>query len=110
MADGTSRAERRPRRRRRRRKAAAAHAPESGDTFLLHASVMIVAAAALAWTMFQVVLYGGSEPAMVVIPFMYPVVVFSVSSYERFRCVSPPPRASARRPGAPRSAPIPRGI
>ena len=110
MADGTSRAERRPRRRRRRRNAAAAHAPESGDTFLLHASVMIVAAASLAWTMFQVVLYGGSEPAMVVIPFMYPVVVFSVSSYERFRCVSPPPRASARRPGAPRSAPNPRGI
>lgn len=67
----------------RRRKSRAAKIIE-GDAFLLQASVLVCSAASLGWTALQIVLYGGSEPAMVVVPLMYNVIVYGAVSYERF--------------------------
>ena len=55
-----------------------------GDAFLLQASVLVCSAASLGWTTLQIVLYGGSEPAMIVVPLMYNVIVYGVVPYERF--------------------------
>ena len=55
-----------------------------GDAFLLQASVLVCSAASLGWTTLQIVLYGGSEPAMIVVPLMYNVIVYGVVAYERF--------------------------
>lgn len=67
----------------RRRKSRAAKIIE-GDAFLLQASVLVCSAASLGWTALQIVLYGGSEPAMVVVPLMYNVIVYGAVAYERF--------------------------
>ena len=55
-----------------------------GDAFLLQASVLVCSAASLGWTTLQIVLYGGSEPAMIVVPLMYNAIVYGVVAYERF--------------------------
>ena len=70
-------------RRRKRDKSRAAKTIE-GDAFLLQASVLVCSAASLGWTALQIVLYGGSEPAMVVVPLMYNVIVYGAVAYERF--------------------------
>ena len=51
---------------------------------MLQASVLVCSAASLGWTALQIVLYGGSEPAMVVVPLMYNVIVYGAVAYERF--------------------------
>ena len=56
-----------------------------GDAFLLQASVLVCSCASLGWTVLQIALYGGSEPAMIVAPLMYNVVVYGAIFYERFR-------------------------
>lgn len=56
-----------------------------GDAFLLQASVLVCSAASLGWTTLQIVLYGGSEPAMIAVPLMYNVIVYGAVAYERFR-------------------------
>ena len=53
-------AARRPRRRRNRKKL---DAEVEGDAFLLQVSVILCACAALAWSLLQVILYQGDEPA-----------------------------------------------
>jgi class 3 adenylate cyclase len=55
-----------------------------GDAFLLQASVLVCSAASLGWTTLQIVLYGGSEPAMIAVPLMYNVIVYGAVAYERF--------------------------
>ena len=70
-------------RRRKRDKSRAAKTIE-GDAFLLQASVLVCSAASLGCTALQIVLYGGSEPAMVVVPLMYNVIVYGAVAYERF--------------------------
>ena len=70
----------------RRRKGGKGRAAKTieGDAFLLQASVLVCSAASLGWTTLQIVLYGGSEPAMIVVPLMYNVTVYGAVAYERF--------------------------
>ena len=63
-----------------------------GDAFLLQASVVLCAAAAVGWTVLQIALYGGTEPALIVIPLLYIAGVAAAIAYERFWCVRPPAR------------------
>ena len=60
----------------------------SGDVFLLQASVLLCGCAACGWALLQVIIYGSSEPWMVAIPLVYPLVTCTAIAYERFRCVS----------------------
>ena len=86
MAQPVRLARRRKGKNSKKRRASGGSSAEAGDAFLLHASVLLCACAATAWAMFQVVLYGSKEPAMVIIPLMYPVAVTCAVAYERFRC------------------------
>ena len=69
---------------------------ETGDAFLLHASVLLCGCAAMAWAALQVVLYRSKEPALVIIPLMYPVAVMCAVVYERFWCERLPPSLHSR--------------
>ena len=44
-------------------------------------------AAAITWSVLQIVLYKGDELALVLIPLAYPVITMSAVAYERFWCV-----------------------
>ena len=50
--------------------------------------MLLCGAAACGWTLLQVIIYGSSEPWMVAVPLVYPLVTGTVIVYERFRCVS----------------------
>ena len=56
----------------------------SGDFFLLQASVVLCSCAASMWAALQVFLYRLSEPAMVIIPLLYPLLTWGSVFYERF--------------------------
>ena len=50
----------------------------------------------MAWAALQVVLYRSKEPALVIIPLMYPVAVMCAVVYERFWCERLPPSLHSR--------------
>jgi hypothetical protein len=86
-------AARRPRRRRNRKKL---DSEVEGDAFLLQVSVILCACAALAWSLLQVILYQGDEPALVTIPLLYIAAVFPTAWYERYRLHRKPFKHLAR--------------
>ena len=86
-------AARRLRRRRNRKKF---DAEVEGDAFLLQVSVILCACAALAWSLLQVILYQGDEPALVTIPLLYIAAVFPTAWYERYRLHRKPFKHLAR--------------
>lgn len=86
-------AARRPRRRRNRKKL---DAEVEGDAFLLQVSVILCACAALCWSLLQVILYQGDEPALVTIPLLYIAAVFPTAWYERYRLHRKPFKHLAR--------------
>ena len=80
--------QRKPRKNGKKRSPDGVIADVTGDTFLLQASVVLCGCAACGWAVLQVILYRSSEPAMVIIPLLYPLANGLAVVYERFRSVS----------------------